>query len=64
MKDNFATYRIETQEKEFTFESNIPVTILQSFLRRESNRFNYQRFVSYVETFKHIKKYFVNLIEQ
>ncbi len=64
MTDNFATYRIVTQEKEFAFESNIPVTILQSFLRRESNRFNFQRFVSYVETYKDIKKYFINLIEQ
>lgn len=63
MNDNIATYHIET-DKVYNFESNIPVSMLQDFLRKEDNRFGFQRFVNYVESFKHIKKYFINIISE
>lgn len=63
MNDNIATYHIET-DKVYNFESNIPVSMLQDFLQKEDNRFDFQRFVNYVESFRHIKKYFINVISE
>lgn len=61
MTDTYATYHIET-DKIHNFESNIPVTMLQDFLRREDNRFDMNRFIDYVSSFTHVKKYFINIL--
>lgn len=63
MNDNIATYHIET-DKVYNFKSNIPVSMLQDFLQKEDNRFDFQRFVNYVESFRHIKKYIINVISE
>ena len=62
MTDTSATYHIETNTSVIDFESNIPLTMLEDFLRREGNRFDMKRFTEYVHSFKHVKNYFINIL--
>lgn len=64
MKLEVATYILRNDKNEIIieFESNIPGKYLQKFLSENQNKWNKEKFIAFVQSFKSVKNKFSILI--